>query len=267
MVMPGRSTSYSSVDYRYGFQGQETDSEIKGEGNSVNYMFRMHDPRVGRFFAVDPLAGEYPWNSPYAFSENRVLDGVELEGLEFSKKKHNLNLQRVPHFKYLITESESRTLFRMAVFPNTPNEQYTHKETFAHDVPNYKKVSLSFDGIMFGADAEIKVFKIKNNGKKKEVYSATLQGRASVTTPEIKLRGKNKTLIIETNVVNTQNPDETGNGANETMQVGNTKTEVNITVRPASSVKMKVNAEVKATEKEIKSREASEKITDVQKQN
>ena len=42
----------------------------------------MHDPRVGRFFAVDPLAPEYPWNSVYAFSENRVIDGVELEGLE-----------------------------------------------------------------------------------------------------------------------------------------------------------------------------------------
>ena len=43
----------------------------------------MHDPRVGRFFAIDPLAPDYPWNSPYAFSENRVLDGIELEGLEF----------------------------------------------------------------------------------------------------------------------------------------------------------------------------------------
>jgi hypothetical protein len=42
----------------------------------------MHDPRVGRFFAVDPLAAKYPYNSPYAFSENRVIDGIELEGLE-----------------------------------------------------------------------------------------------------------------------------------------------------------------------------------------
>src|SRR5690554_2131129 len=69
--------------YRYGFQGQEMDDEIKGEGNSINYKYRMHDLRVGRFFAVDPLAGEYPWNSPYAFSENRVIDGIELEGLEY----------------------------------------------------------------------------------------------------------------------------------------------------------------------------------------
>ncbi len=44
----------------------------------------MHDPRLGRFFAVEPLAPKYPHNSPYAFSENRLIDGVELEGLEFT---------------------------------------------------------------------------------------------------------------------------------------------------------------------------------------
>lgn len=59
------------------------DDEIKGEGNSLNYTFRMHDPRVGRFFANDPLEKDYPWNSSYAFSENRVIDGIELEGAEF----------------------------------------------------------------------------------------------------------------------------------------------------------------------------------------
>ena len=58
------------------------DNEIKGQGNSVNYKFRMHDARIGRFFAVDPLAYNFPWNSPYAFSENRVIDGIEFEGLE-----------------------------------------------------------------------------------------------------------------------------------------------------------------------------------------
>jgi hypothetical protein len=58
------------------------DDEIKGEGNSLNFKYRMHDPRVGRFFAVDPLTASYPWNSSYAFSENRVIDGIELEGLE-----------------------------------------------------------------------------------------------------------------------------------------------------------------------------------------
>ena len=69
--------------YRYGFQGQEEDDEIKGEGNSINYKYRMHDPRIGRFFAVDPLSPKYPELTPYQFSSNRVIDGVELEGLEY----------------------------------------------------------------------------------------------------------------------------------------------------------------------------------------
>jgi RHS repeat-associated protein len=85
MLIPNRHES--SDKYRYGFQGQEKDDEIKGEGNSINYKFRMHDPRVGRFFAVDPLAKKYPHNSPYAFSENRLIDGVELEGLEYRATK------------------------------------------------------------------------------------------------------------------------------------------------------------------------------------
>jgi RHS repeat-associated protein len=80
MLLPNRHGN--SSDYRYGFQGQEKDDEIKGEGNSVNYKYRMHDPRVGRFFATDPMFRSFPWNSPYAFSENRVIDGYELEGLE-----------------------------------------------------------------------------------------------------------------------------------------------------------------------------------------
>jgi RHS repeat-associated protein len=83
MLVPNRHNN--SGEYRYGFQGQEKDDEVKGEGNSLNYTFRMHDPRVGRFFTRDPMEKSYPWNSPYAFSENRVIDGVELEGKEVSR--------------------------------------------------------------------------------------------------------------------------------------------------------------------------------------
>jgi len=89
MLVPSKHGSSDS--YRYGFQGQEKDDEIKGEGNSLNYTFRMHDPRIGRFFATDPKEDEYPWNSSYAFSENRVLDAIELEGAEHL----NVNVYRV----------------------------------------------------------------------------------------------------------------------------------------------------------------------------
>jgi hypothetical protein len=33
--------------------------------------------------SVDPLAPDYPWNSPYAFTENRPIDGIDLEGAEY----------------------------------------------------------------------------------------------------------------------------------------------------------------------------------------
>ena len=82
MLVPNRHES--SESYRYGFQNQEKDDELKGEGNSINYTFRMHDPRTGRFFATDPLEHSFTWNSPYAFSENSPIWGVELEGLEFT---------------------------------------------------------------------------------------------------------------------------------------------------------------------------------------
>jgi len=68
--------------YKYSFQGQEHDDEVKGEGNSVNYKYRMHDPRVGRFFAVDPLTMDYPYYTPYQFSGNSTSGSREIEGLE-----------------------------------------------------------------------------------------------------------------------------------------------------------------------------------------
>lgn len=80
MLQPGRHAN--TADYRYGFQGQEMDDEIKGEGNSVNFSLRMYDARIGRFTTLDPLAKKYPWYTPYSFSGNKVISHKELEGGE-----------------------------------------------------------------------------------------------------------------------------------------------------------------------------------------
>lgn len=76
--------THQSSDYRYGFNGMEKDDEIKGEGNSVNYKYRMHDPRIGRFFAVDPISYKFPYYSPYHFTSNSPIISVDLEGLQSS---------------------------------------------------------------------------------------------------------------------------------------------------------------------------------------
>jgi len=62
------------------FQDQEYDEET----GWVQFKWRNHMPELGRFFNVDPLAEDYYYNSPYAFSENQVVAHVELEGLEKS---------------------------------------------------------------------------------------------------------------------------------------------------------------------------------------
>ncbi|TNF48862.1 MAG: hypothetical protein EP305_04265 [Bacteroidetes bacterium] len=80
VLLPERTVE--SAFYRRGFQGQEHDDEVKGEGNSINFKYRMHDPRVGRFFAVDPLAKKYPDLSLYNFVNNTPIVAVDPDGRE-----------------------------------------------------------------------------------------------------------------------------------------------------------------------------------------
>lgn len=68
-------------DYDYKYQGQERQDELGL--NWESFKWRNYDYAIGRFMSVDPLAEKYNYQSPYNFAENRVVDGVELEGLEW----------------------------------------------------------------------------------------------------------------------------------------------------------------------------------------
>jgi RHS repeat-associated protein len=82
MLLPGRLGG-GFADQNFGFQGQLKDDQLHVmEGTSYAFEYRVHDPRVGRFLSIDPLQSKYPWNSSYAFCENRTIDYKELEGLE-----------------------------------------------------------------------------------------------------------------------------------------------------------------------------------------
>jgi RHS repeat-associated protein len=81
MIMPGRKYSAGNL-YRYGFNGKENDSEIKGEGNEQDYGMRIYDPRLGKFLSVDPLTKDYPWYTPYQFAGNMPIRAIDLDGGE-----------------------------------------------------------------------------------------------------------------------------------------------------------------------------------------
>jgi len=78
--------------YRFGFNGQELDNEVTGvTGSHLAFEYRIHDARIGRFLSMDPIAGKFPWNSPYAFAENQLIAFVELEGLEKATPQQQQN--------------------------------------------------------------------------------------------------------------------------------------------------------------------------------
>jgi RHS repeat-associated protein len=73
--------------YRYGFNGKEDDDEW----GKQDYGFRMYDARVGRFLSVDPLAGSYPWYTPYQFAGNMPIKFIDLDGGEPISNKADAN--------------------------------------------------------------------------------------------------------------------------------------------------------------------------------
>ena len=66
-----------TIPYNYKFQEQELQ-----ETGFYSFKWRQYMPDVGRFFNIDPLSEKYAYQSHYNFSENRVVDARELEGLE-----------------------------------------------------------------------------------------------------------------------------------------------------------------------------------------
>jgi RHS repeat-associated protein len=97
MLMTERS--FSSESYRYGFNGQEKDDEIKGSGNSINYLARIYDTRLGKFLSVDPLTRSYPELSPYQFASNTPIWAIDLDGLEAWKTTSVWTKEKVAAFQ------------------------------------------------------------------------------------------------------------------------------------------------------------------------
>jgi RHS repeat-associated protein len=78
--MPGMV--YNTSQFRYGFNGMEKDNEVKGLGNSYDFGGRIYDPRLGRWFSVDPMESKYPNISPYAAFNNDPIFYIDPDGEE-----------------------------------------------------------------------------------------------------------------------------------------------------------------------------------------
>ncbi len=79
-IPPGEFISEIYSGYNYKYQGQERQDELGLNWDS--FKWRNYDYAIGRFMSIDPLAEKYAYNSTYAFQENKMGMGRELEGLE-----------------------------------------------------------------------------------------------------------------------------------------------------------------------------------------
>jgi RHS repeat-associated protein len=76
---PFGETSFGSyAKKRYRFCGKERDDE----SGLYYYGARYYMPWQCRFVSVDPLAGEYPFYTPYQYAGNQPIVTVDIDGLE-----------------------------------------------------------------------------------------------------------------------------------------------------------------------------------------
>jgi RHS repeat-associated protein len=102
--LDGRTVSLDG--YRFGFQGYESDDEVKGPKNEYRTQFRQYDPRIGRWQSQDSKSRNYPAWSTYAGNGNNPIINVDIDGNDFiffagagyagdkEKKQFNLSMTK-----------------------------------------------------------------------------------------------------------------------------------------------------------------------------
>jgi RHS repeat-associated protein len=89
MLQPGMYAENDDKRYRFGFNGMLRDDDMtdklstvpdEGRGNSYDFGARMYNPRVTRFFGLDPLRLKYPSVSSYIYALNSPINAIDPDG-------------------------------------------------------------------------------------------------------------------------------------------------------------------------------------------
>ncbi len=158
----------------------------------------MHDPRIGRFFAVDPLAPKYPWYTPYQFSGNKVISHVELEGLEeqaLTPSGGSINLPSganiLKRYEAKVSESSGTAL---GVYPNYNGQTDVYSgvggdyyaarggvQSFEYSGTTYDAVFSSKTGLFMGYESTDNIYE---NGYTKSATPTISYGGGNVITSQ-----------------------------------------------------------------------------------
>jgi RHS repeat-associated protein len=218
---------------KFKFQKQELQHQEFSDGSGLElyeFKYRFDDPQIGRFWSIDPLADKYVYNSPYAFSENKVINGVELEGLEYSPVNSDNNPR----------ESTSVYVNKRLQYPNlivTPQEV---KPVFTFTLSKGKQVGLML-GVV-GAELNLgskELLKVTDAGGSSENINpnetkkgaSILVGVAGASREVVETTEEKK--VAPLNLINI----ETATQVTDAVQMGIPKTPLTVSVENSTTFK------------------------------
>lgn len=78
VLLNGRN--WSTEEYRYGFNGLESEIGVASSQDLWSAFFRINDSRLGRWFSIDPLYSIFCFQSPYVSMDNNPVWYSDVSG-------------------------------------------------------------------------------------------------------------------------------------------------------------------------------------------
>ena len=157
--------------YRYGFQGQERDDEVKNlKGTSYDFGARMYDPRVGRFLSLDRKIMEYPFQSAYCFAGNSPILFLDINGdfkikvTDEAKKEKGADI-KIARFESVLKDLENYLNENPLVVKQISKQTGLSEEEILNDAKYGEGPTIYITTVdLYAAQASSESFNLKESG-------------------------------------------------------------------------------------------------------
>jgi RHS repeat-associated protein len=231
MIEPSRQYVKDSLAYRYKFNGKELDADM--DGNNYDYGFRIYNPQLGKFLSVDPLTGKYPMLTPYQFSSNRPIDGIDLDGLEYSPAGWSstpsmTNMPQIRNTTAVQVYSDANSVLAGHQAAPKSSSTLTPTPSTSSDGDNSKNTNSSWGQIFYSADAgnDGRTGHSDEKGENIDALTAAIDGASGLgTAPKAEvpsLPEATKTALELKKELTTPSPTDTKQSTNNSSTTSTT---------------------------------------------